>query len=153
MNVATRNTVTGSTRDFSCTVTTRSDRAHFWQIWTDVNGWPRWDTPLKAATLEGELRTGATGSLTTKNGQTSSFTITECQPMQSYTFRTNLPGATLTVQRSITCEHDDGRLEFTHRVRFTGALAGVFAAMLGPGFMRQLPEVMHELQRLSEHHG
>jgi hypothetical protein len=73
--------------------------------------------------------------------------------MHSYTFRTNLPGAALTLQRSITREHDDGRLEFTHRVRFTGALSGVFAAMLGPGFMKQLPEVMHELQRLSENHG
>jgi Polyketide cyclase / dehydrase and lipid transport len=143
-------TVTGNTKDFSCTVSTRSDKAHFWQIWTDVGGWPRWDTPLKAATLEGELRVGATGSLTTKNGQTSNFTITECQPMHSYTFRTNLPGAALSVQRSITREHDDGRLEFTHRVRFTGALGGVFAAILGPSFMRQLPEVMHELQWLAE---
>jgi hypothetical protein len=144
------NTVSGSTKDFSYTVTTRSDKAHFWNIWTNVGGWPRWDTPLKTASLEGELRTGATGSLTTANGQTSSFTITECQPMQSYTFRTNLPGAALIVHRSITREHADGRLEFTHRVRFTGALGGVFAALLGPGFMKQLPEVMHELQRHSE---
>ena len=144
------NTVSGSSKDFSYTVTARCDKARFWHIWTDVNGWPRWDTPLKAASLKGELRTGATGSLTTKNGQASSFAITECQPMQSYTFRTNLPGAVLTIQRSITQEHPDGRIEFTHRVRFTGALGGVFAALLGPGFMKQLPEVMHELQRLAE---
>jgi hypothetical protein len=144
------NSATGTTRDFSCTVTTRSDKAHFWQVWTDVNRWPRWDTPLKVASLEGQMKTGATGSLTTKSGQTSNFTIIECQPMQGYTFRTNLPGAALIVQRSITCEHDDGRLEFTHRVYFTGALGSVFAALLGPGFMKQLPEVMHELQRLAE---
>jgi hypothetical protein len=62
------NSATGTTRDFSCTVTTRSDKAHFWQVWTDVNRWPRWDTPLKVASLEGQMKTGATGSLTTKSG-------------------------------------------------------------------------------------
>jgi hypothetical protein len=144
------NNVTGTAKDFSYTVSTRSDKAHFWNVWTDVHGWPRWDTPLNAASLEGQFRSGATGTLTTKNGQRSSFKITECQSMQSYSFRTKLPGAALTIQRSITREHADGRLEFTHRVQFSGALGRVFAALLGPGFMKQLPEVMHELQRLTE---
>ncbi len=147
------NNVIGSSKDFSYTVTTNCDKTQFWKIWTDVNGWPRWDTPLQAASLEGEMRVGATGNLTTKNGQTSSFTITECQPTQGYTFRTNLPGAALTVKRSITREHKDGRFEFTHQVRFSGPLGFLFAAILGSGFMQQLPSVMHELQRLSENHG
>ena len=63
------------------------------------------------------------------------------------------PGAALTVQRFFGRQHDDGRLEFTHRVHFSGPLGGLFAALLGRGFMRQLPEVMTKLQQLAQDSG
>lgn len=142
--------VTGTPKDFSYTLTTTASRERIWQLWTDVAGWPRWDTPLQSASLEATIGTGISGRLVTRSGQRSQFTVTEFAPVNSYAFCTNLPGATLTVRRFFGRGQDGGRLEFTHRVGFSGPLGGLFAALLGRGFMRQLPEVMTKLRQLAE---
>lgn len=142
--------VQGTPSDFSCTLKARASKARLWQIWTDVAGWPQWDTPLKEASLEGSPQLGSAGKLITQSGQQSSFTITEWVPQQSYAFITQLPGAQLTVRRFISAEHNDGTLEFTHHVRFSGALGWLFAALLGRGFMNQLEPVMHKLKQIAE---
>ena len=145
--------VIGTPKDFSCTLTTTASEQRIWQLWTDVVGWPQWDNPLQSASLEGNIGIGISGQLVTRSGQRSQFTVTEFAPTSSYAFCTLLPGATLTVRRFFGRQHDDGRLEFTHHVRFSGPLGGVFAALLGRGFMRQLPEVMTKLRQLAESSG
>ena len=145
--------VIGTPKDFSCTLTTTASSERIWQLWTDVAGWPRWDTPLQSASLEASIALGVSGQLVTRNGQRSPFTVTEFSPMSSYTYRTKLPLAALTVRRFFGRKHEDGRLEFTHHVAFSGTLGGLFAALLGRGFMRQLPEVMTKLRQLAESSG
>ena len=145
--------VVGTPRGFSCTLTTTAPKERIWQLWTDVAGWPRWDTPLQSASLEATIAAGVSGTLVTRDGQRSQFTVTAFAPMSGYTFCTRLPLATLTVGRFFGREHDDGRLEFTHRVAFSGPLAPLFAALLGRGFMWQLPDVMAKLRQLAESSG
>jgi hypothetical protein len=142
-------TVTGTPRSFSYTLQTTANKATFWRIWTDVNHWPRWDTPLKEAKLEGSLQQGAKGRLTTQNGQVSSFTLSEFKTMQGYTFTTQIPGARLVVKRYISKESANS-FEFTHHVSFEGPLAFLFARLLGKGFMKALPPVMENLKRIAE---
>jgi hypothetical protein len=142
-------TVTGTVRSFSYTLETTANKATFWRVWTDVKNWPQWDTPLKEARLEGNLQHGAKGKLTTQNGQVSSFTISECTPLQSYSFTTRLPGAKLVVRRYISNESGD-KFQFTHHVSFEGLLDFMFAGLLGKGFMKALPPVMEHLKRIAE---
>jgi Polyketide cyclase / dehydrase and lipid transport len=142
-------TVTGTIRSFSYTLETTANKERFWHVWTDVENWPTWDTPLREVRLEGNLQQGATGKLTTQNGQVSSFTISECTPMQSYSFTTQLPGAKLVVRRYISKESLD-KLQFTHHVSFEGPLAFLFAGLLGKGFTKALPPVMENLKRIAE---
>lgn len=139
--------VTGSPKNFSCTLTTTATKEVFWRIWTDVNNWPAFDTPLKEAKLEGDMRAGAKGNLVTQQGQRSSFTITECKAMQSYAFATQLPACKLIVRRYF---EDKDTLTFTHNVYFEGPLAFLFSALLGRSFMKALEPVMQNLKRIAE---
>ena len=81
-----------------------------------------------------------------KVGQSSTFTFTEYDPQNSYAFMTKLPGASLVVRRYFTEQGDD--LHFTHQVSFEGALAFIFAQLLGRGFRRDLPPAMENLARV-----
>lgn len=137
--------VQGTPGNFSYTLKTAAKKEVFWRVWTDVKNWHTWDTPLREARLEGAFQQGSKGTLTTKQGQHSSFTITEYKPMQSYTFTTQLPGAKLTVKRYFSSEST-----FTHQVTFSGPLRFLFATLLGRGFMKDLPPVMENLKRITE---
>ncbi len=137
--------VRGTPKDFSYTLQTTANKETFWRIWTDVNNWHIWDTPLRAAKLEGTFQQGSQGNVVTTQGQRSSFTITECKSMQSYAFTTHLPGAKLNVRRYFS-----GDSAFTHHVTFSGPLGFLFAALLGQGFMKALPPVMENLKRIAE---
>ncbi len=140
--------IRGNPRNFSYTLPTQSDRDTFWEVWTDVAAWPSWDSPLAKAYLIDKIGLGAKGELTTKTGQSSTFTISEFEPHESYAFTTRLPGASLVVRRYFTSVGDE--LLFTHNVSFEGALAVVFAQLLGRGFMRDLPPAMENLRRTAE---
>ncbi|GHF45401.1 uncharacterized protein YndB with AHSA1/START domain [Deinococcus metalli] len=138
-----------ATGGFEHTVTVRATPAELWTVWTDVAAWPTWDTPLVEALLGGPFRAGTTGRLTDRSGRTSRFTITEVDGPRAYTFETALPLARLVVRRAITAERP-GSLDMTHHVHFTGALAALWARLLGPAFRSQLPGVMESLRRRVE---
>ncbi|WP_168733658.1 SRPBCC family protein [Deinococcus sp. Arct2-2] len=143
--------VYGTDRAFSCTRTVHCSPEVFWPIWTDVPGWPRWDTPLLRAQLTGAFVLGASGQLVDRNQRTSRFTLTECRPLMSYAYTVRLPGAALQVRRVITSTTSTpSSLNFQHQVRFTGPLGFLWARVLGRSFRQILPEVMNQLVQLVE---
>ncbi len=138
----------GNPRNFSYTLPISCDKDTFWTIWTDVSSWPHWDTPLTEAYLTGEFVLGAKGKLKTKSGQSSNFVINEFEAKNLYAFKTQLPGASLVVRRHFSTNVN--QLFFTHQVLFEGPLAFVYAQLLGPRFMRDLPLVMENLKQIAE---
>jgi hypothetical protein len=138
----------GSPRDFYFSLPINASRSAFWELWINTAAWASWDTPLQSASLKAPMAMGVQGQLITKAGQKSSFVISEFQPLEAYTMTTALPLGQLEVRRFFS--ERNGQLEFTHRVRFLGLSAGVFAALLGRGFMQELPAVMQNLKNLAE---
>ena len=134
----------GTDRAFSHTVRVGAPPEAVWALWTDVAGWPRWDTELDSASLDGPFAAGARGRLVPKRGPSARFTVTELDPGRSYTFETALPMARLRVRRFWT--EAAGGPEITHAVSFHGPLGGVFARRLGPAFRRALPPVMEHVR-------
>ena len=57
------------------TLQTTAPAERIWQLWTDVAGWPRWDTALVAARLDGPFVCGARGRLQSKGSPESTFNI------------------------------------------------------------------------------
>jgi Polyketide cyclase / dehydrase and lipid transport len=133
---------------FSNTLTTTAPPAVIWEIWTDVTNWSRWDTELRAATLEGAFVLGATGTLTTTAGRSSRFRISQFNPGQSYTLTIDLPLSSLNVYRYLH-DRSDGTF-FTHEVSFKGLLAPLFGFILGRKFRAVLPSVMSNIADIAE---
>jgi hypothetical protein len=111
----------------------------------DVASWPAWDTELRAALAESPLMLGVCGTLTPRSGPESHFRVVEFDEGHSYAFETTLPLAALRITRSLA--PSGTATTFTHRVRFTGPLGWLFAALYGDGFRLALPRVMQALAR------
>jgi uncharacterized protein YndB with AHSA1/START domain len=134
---------------FAHTIETSAPPEKIWGAWTDVEHWPQWDTELASAALDGSFALGATGSLKTKRGPVSRFTISELIPRVSYSFTTRLPLCELKVRRRLT-RKEGGGAYFTHEVSFVGPLSFVFGNLLGRRYREALPTVMENLLKIAE---
>lgn len=74
--------------------------------------------------------------------------MSEFDEGRSYAFVTQMPGATLTVRRTIV--RAGPPLVFRHEVSFDGPLAGFWADRFGPSFRTALPPTMERLATLAE---
>lgn len=133
---------------FEHTLETTAPAERVWQLWADVAGWPRWDTALVSARLEGPFAHNAQGRLQSKGSPESVFTVVELEPGRSYTFAVPLLFAELRVRRSLAPTPAGAR--FTHQVSFVGPLGWLFGLLLGRQFRGMLPEVMQQLRALAE---
>lgn len=139
---------TGTNKDFSWQRATYAPAEEVWRLWTDPATWGAWDKGLKSARAEKPLGLGVTGTLEPASGGTARFRVIAWDLGRSYAFRTALPFASLRIDRSL--EIVDHYVGVTHRVRFEGPLASLWAAWLGPGFRAALPPTMDALARLAE---
>ena len=91
---------------------------------------------------------GAKGEILSLEGRKAKFKVVEWVPQESYTYKTQLPLASLYVKRSLKTEA--GQTVFTHEVWFTGLLGGVFAKALGTSFREMLPGVLQNIKEIAE---
>ena len=137
---------------FDHTLTTTAPRATLWEVWTDVPNWPDWDTEMSRASLDGAFAEGATGSVDTPDG-TVPIVISRVDEGQGYTLTFELVGGTLNIDRDAVDLDDtpeDGGVEFTHRFRFEGLTAQVYAEARSSYYEGILPGVMELLRDIVE---
>lgn len=139
----------GTRSDFRHEVETRASPEAVWRVWTDVAGWPAWDTELESARLSGAFDTGATGVLKGRGNPESGFTLEAVEAGRSYRFVTQLPlGGRLVIDRTLTPLERGTR--FRHHVRFEGFGGAVLSLFLGGRYRAALPGVMARIGALAE---
>jgi uncharacterized protein YndB with AHSA1/START domain len=77
-----------------------------WRILSDVAAWPSWNPGYTAASLDGPLVTGSTGSVTLANGWERQMVVYEVEPGTFFAYGGDIPG---------------GRQRFLQRVERLGA--------------------------------
>jgi uncharacterized protein YndB with AHSA1/START domain len=102
-----------------------------WAIWSDTDAWPTWNPDVTKIRLDGPLRNGATGVMTTAGGRTHDIVIGSVDPGREFVLETRvLPGALFQfvcrVQPSGT-----GRTRISQGIRMRGPLAWLYAPMMG----------------------
>ncbi len=140
--------IESSNKHFSSTLTTSASPETIWQIWTDVPNWKNWDTGLQDASMASPWERGAKGKILSLEGRKAKFKVVEWVPQESYTYKTQLPLASLYVKRTLKTEA--GQTVFTHEVWFSGLLGGVFAKALGTSFREMLPGVLQNIKEIAE---
>ncbi|MEV7971646.1 SRPBCC family protein [Cellulomonas sp. NPDC089187] len=98
---------------------TTHDPAAVFACWADPSSWHTWDPEVRAASLDGPVVLGATGTMEPTSGPKSTFTITALTQDQTFTNTGSLPGA---------------HLDFIHHVEKIGATTtmSVTVALRGP---------------------
>lgn len=136
----------GTNRHFQHSVESVAEPAAVWDLWTDVQRWPLWDTELSEAAADGALALGQTGTLVS-NGRTVPFEIVSWNPPTDYAYAMPLPAGRLVVTR--TLEPMPTGVRFTHDVHFVGFGGALLSPSLGRNFRRALPVVMEQLDALA----
>jgi uncharacterized protein YndB with AHSA1/START domain len=137
-----------SNHHFSFTISVNTPIVNVWQTLIDVQNWPKWDTELTEASLEGNFAVGAKGTMKPKTGPKLKFYVLEVNPGQSYTINIIMPVGELVIKRSLT--EIDKKTQFTDDIAFTGFLKYFFGFLLGREFRKVLHEVMNNFKKISE---
>lgn len=135
-------------KEFWHSMPTTADAGDIWKVWMDVPNWKNWDTGLQDADLEGAMKLGAVGSITSLEGRKVKFKVVAFEQGKSYTYKSNLPLGGLYVKRYL--EEKNGQTYFTHRVWFKGLTAGIFAKQFGPKFREMLPGVLENINEIAQ---
>ena len=128
--------------------TTTATKEQIWKLWTDVPNWNIWDKDLETSEIFGDFKKGAKGVLKPVNGPKTKFTMTECEPLKSFTDRTFLPLCKMDFVHIMT-ETPDG-LEITHKVVMTGFMTFIFSKLVGKNIEKGLPEAVEKLIDIAE---
>ena len=134
--------------NFQHSVNIAAKPADIFNLYADVNGWPKWDPEVIESSISGAFMTGAVGMIKPKGGPKSKIEFIEVKPNVAFTARCKLPLCVMTFEHELVS--NDSTTTATHRVTFAGFLAPLFGRLIGAGIQRTLPATMAGLKHAAE---
>jgi hypothetical protein len=121
-----------------------------WAIWSDTDNWPTWNPDVTKMRLDGPLRAGATGAMTTSGGRTHDIVIGSVDAGREFVLEIRvLPGALFQfvcwVERSAT-----GRTRISQGIRMRGPLAWLYSPMMGARIAQSFDPILRALASRAE---
>ena len=113
-------------------------REQIWQTWSDVNNWTAWDKELEETKLSGAFQNGSHFTLKPKGGPVVKITITECEPLKSFTDVTHFPLAKM-IDRHELIETPEG-LKIRNELTVTGPLAWLWRKIVAENVANGMPQ-------------
>jgi hypothetical protein len=133
----------GTTKDFRAWDVTRHPD-DVWRLWVSPDTWGTWDRGLRSGQLDGPFADGVTGTIVGLDGRRSRFVVDRVEEGRGVEWHVPLPGAAMRLSRTLQPQ-PEGAWRVEHRVHFTGALATVWAALLGRRFRPMLAPTVDAL--------
>jgi len=123
-----------------------------WQIWTDINNWPKWHGDLDYCKLEGEFQVGNHFLLKPKGMKVVKIMLTEIQEGKQFTDCTTFFGAKMYDTHAL--EETPNGLQLTNTLVVTGPLAWVWIKLVAQNVADTVPHEMEALVKLArDRHG
>lgn len=122
---------------------TTASRDAVWRRWTTASAWVEDDPAVRSAELPPDLRVGSRGAVQDHGTPRQTTTFTRLVPGRAMEFAIALPLARMSFPHTMT-ETEHG-LRVTHAVELRGPLAPLFAALVGRGIARGLPDVVRRV--------
>jgi hypothetical protein len=128
--------------------------ASVWQVaYADASAWPKWNTEIKRAQLDGPLAHGAKAKIVFGTGLRLRFHVVVFEDGQLFTDESRLPGARIGHRHLVEPTETGSRL--TNTIYIEGPLAPLWRRIMGPAAARTLPDAQRAVVELtkSEHPG
>ena len=117
-----------------------------YDVWADVEQWPRWDPDTREAQLDSAFAVGARGRLRPRKGMAVRMQVVEAARDKNFTVECPVLGNVMRFEHELV--PTKGGVEVTHRVQFRGWLSGWLLRTVGRDVQHGLPVT---LQRLKLH--
>jgi hypothetical protein len=117
------------------------------EAYVDAAAWPRWNSEIRSAELDGPLALGAGARIVFRTGLRLRFRVVEYEEGRLFTDESRLPGARMGHRHLIEPSGDGSRLVNT--IYIEGALAALWRRILGPAAAHALPEAQRAVVELS----
>jgi Polyketide cyclase / dehydrase and lipid transport len=128
---------------------TRAKPEVVWRIWSDPSTWPRWNPDMSEVNLGGPLRTGATGTMTTRSGGRHDISIEAVEPGRAFELvSTGLPMTRLIFRCQVVPSGAGSRI--SQGVRLRGPLAPIFSGMMAGRIAESFPKLLQGLATEAE---
>jgi hypothetical protein len=117
------------------------------EAYVDAAAWPRWNSEIRSAELDGPLALGASARIVFRTGLRLRFRVVEYEEGRLFTDEARLPGARMGHRHLIEPSGNGSRLVNT--IYIEGALAPLWRRILGPAAARTLPEAQQAVIELA----
>jgi hypothetical protein len=134
--------------NFQHSVNIAAKPADIFNLYANVDGWPKWDPEVIESSIDGAFTSGAVGMIKPKGGPKSKIELIEVKPNEAFKIQCKLPLCVMTFGHELVSE--GATTTATHRVTFTGLLAPLFGRLIGTGIQKTLPTTMQGLKRAAE---
>ena len=114
-------------------------------VYADVAHWHLWDPDTRSAQLDGPFAVGSIGKLVPSKGLPVRMVLTEVTPGGGFTVQSPVLGSVMSFEHVFkSMAHG---VEVTHRVTFSGWLAGLLMRLVGKSLVKGLPVTLANLKR------
>ena len=118
-----------------------------WNLWTDINNWPKWHGDLDYCKLEGEFKVGNYFMLKPKNISAVKIVITEMETEKYFTDCTSFFGAKMYDTHALE-ETPDG-LKLTNKLLVTEPLKWLWVKLVAANVADTVPAETEALVKLA----
>jgi hypothetical protein len=123
-----------------------------WDLWVDVNNWPKWHGDLEYCKMEGEFVVGNYFMLKPQGISAVKIVLTHVENGHQFTDCTSFFGAKM-YDTHIIAETMDGLL-LTNKLVVKGPLSPLWIKLVAQNVAASVPQEMEALAKLAgEHHG
>ncbi|MFI5028561.1 MAG: SRPBCC family protein [Solirubrobacterales bacterium] len=113
----------------------------------DADAWPRWNSAIRRASLDGPLALGAKARIAFRTGLRLRFRVLEFELGRLFTDEARLPGARIGHRHLVAPSGGGSRL--TNTIYIEGTLAPLWRRILGPAARRSLPAAQEAVAELA----
>ena len=129
-------------------ITIASTPEHIFGIYKDVDSWAQWDPDIEAVGMDGDFTVGTSGWLKPVGAPKTATELVSVNEPSSFVVESRLPLCKMRFEHELQAV-GEGTL-VTHRVLFSGLLAGVFSRLVGGKIQQGIKGTMEGLKHYAE---
>jgi uncharacterized protein YndB with AHSA1/START domain len=120
-----------------------------WRLWSDVEGWPRWNADIERIALSGPFAEGSEITMTPRGQETVHLRLTAVREGEAFVDEASIGGAVISTTHELRAA-GTGRTRVVYRMEITGPAAATIGPELGPAITADFPETIGALVALAE---